>query len=160
LDLTGLLPTPAEVDAFVNDPAPNAYDKLVDRLLASPHYGERWGRFWLDVVRYADSSGFEFDIDVTNAWRFRDYVIRAFNNDKPYNQLIKEQLAGDELDKPTDDSRIATTYYRIGPRVRFREKNYPSYRYDYMDDMVRTTFQGFMGLSVNCSRCHDHKFDP
>src|SRR5262249_33954162 len=127
LDLTGLLPTPAEVDAFVNDPAPNAYDKLIDRLLESPHYGERWGRFWLDVVRYADSSGFEFDIDVTNAWRFRDYVIRAFNNDKPYNQLIKEQLAGDELDKPTDDSRIATTYYRIGPRVRFREKNYPSY---------------------------------
>ena len=160
LDLTGLLPTPAEVDAFVKDPAPNAYDQLVDRLLGSPHYGERWGRFWLDVVRYADSSGFEFDVDVANAWRFRDYVIKAFNEDKPYNQLILEQLAGDELDHPTEDSLIATTYYRIGPRVRFREKNYPSYRYDYMDDMVRTTFQGFMGLSVNCSRCHDHKFDP
>ena len=160
LDLVGLLPTPDEVEAFVKDPAPNAYDKLVDKLLESPHYGERWGRFWLDVVRYADSSGFEFDVDVTNAWRYRDYVIKAFNTDKPYNQLIKEQLAGDELDHPTEDSLIATTYYRVGPRVRFREKNYPSYRYDYMDDMVRTTFQGFMGLSVNCSRCHDHKFDP
>ncbi len=95
-----------------------------------------------------------------NAWRYRDYVIKAFNEDKPYNQFIIEQLAGDELDHPTYDSLTATTFYRIGPRVRFREKNYPSYRYDYMDDMVRTTFQGFMGLSVNCARCHDHKFDP
>jgi hypothetical protein len=160
LDLEGLLPTPAEVDAFVKDPAPDGYQKLIDRLLASPHYGERWGRFWLDVVRYADSSGFEFDIDITNAWRYRDYVIKAFNTDKPYDQFVIEQLAGDELDHPTEDSLIGTTYYREGPRVRFREKNYPSYRYDYMDDMIRTTFQGFMGLSVNCARCHDHKFDP
>jgi len=160
LDLLGLLPPVKEVEAFVNDPAPDAYDKLIDRLLASPHYGERWGRFWLDVVRYADSSGFEFDMNVDNAWRYRDYVIRAFNEDKPYNRFIIEQLAGDEVDHPTYDSLIATTYYRIGPRVRFREKNYPSYRYDYMDDMIRTTYQGFMGLSVNCARCHDHKFDP
>jgi len=160
LDLVGLLPPAAEVDAFVKDPAPDAYEKLVDRLLASPHYGERWGRNWLDVVRYADSSGFEFDISVENAWRYRDYVIKAFNEDKPYDRFVVEQLAGDELDNPDNDSLIATTYYRIGPRVRFREKNYPSYRYDYMDDMIRTTFQGFMGLSVNCARCHDHKFDP
>jgi len=160
LDLIGLLPPPEEVEAFVKDPAPDAYSKLVDKLLASPNYGERWGRNWLDVVRYADSSGFEFDITVENAWRYRDYVIKAFNEDKPYNQFIIEQLAGDELDKPTPDSLIATTYYRVGPRVRFREANYPSYRYDYMDDMVRTTFQGFQGLSVNCARCHDHKFDP
>lgn len=160
LDLTGLLPPAAEVDKFVQDSSPDAYQKLVDRLLDSPHYGERWGRFWLDVARYADSSGFEFDITVENGWRYRDYVIKAFNQDKPYDQFIIEQLAGDELDKPTYDSLTATTFYRIGPRVRFREKNYPSYRYDYMDDMIRTTFQGFMGLSVNCARCHDHKFDP
>jgi hypothetical protein len=160
LDLVGLLPPPAEVDAFVKDPAPDAYDKLIDKLLASPNYGERWGRFWLDVVRYADSSGFEFDINIDNAWRYRDYVIKAFNEDKPYNRFVVENLAGDELDNPTNDSLTATTYYRLGPRVRFREKNYPSYRYDYMDDMVRTTYQGFMGLSVNCARCHDHKFDP
>jgi len=160
LDLWGLLPPVKDVEAFVQDPAPDAYAKLVDRLLASPHYGERWGRFWLDVVRYADSSGFEFDITVDNAWRYRDYVIKALNEDKPYNQFIMEQIAGDELDHPTYDSLIATTYYRVGPRVRFREKNYPSYRYDYMDDMIRTTYQGFMGLSVNCARCHDHKFDP
>ena len=160
LDLLGLLPPPAEVEAFVNDSSPKAYENLVERLLASPHYGERWGRFWLDVVRYADSSGFEFDMTIENAWRYRDYVIQAFNQDKPYDRFIVEQLAGDELDRPDQDSLIATTYYRVGPRVRFREKNYPSYRYDYMDDMIRTTFQGFMGLSVNCSRCHDHKFDP
>jgi len=160
LDLIGLLPPPETVDAFVKDSAPDAYEKLIDRLLASPSYGERWGRNWLDVVRYADSSGFEFDINIDNAWRYRDYVIKAFNEDKPFDQFVVEQLAGDELDHPTNDSLTATTYYRVGPRVRFREKNYPSYRFDYMDDMIRTTFQGFMGLSVNCARCHDHKFDP
>jgi hypothetical protein len=160
LDLVGLLPPPAEVEKFVNDPSPKAYENLVEQLLASPHYGERWGRDWLDVARYADSSGFEYDLTIENAWRYRDYVIKAFNEDKPYNQFIVEQLAGDELDHPTFDSLTATSFYRIGPRVRFREKNYPSYRYDYMDDMIRTTFQGFMGLSVNCARCHDHKFDP
>ena len=160
LDLLGLLPPAEEVARFVKDPAPDAYEKLVDRLLASPQYGERWGRFWLDVVRYADSSGFEYDLNIDNAWRYRDYVIKAFNEDKPYNRFVVEQIAGDELDQPDFDSLTATTYYRIGPRVRFREKNYPSYRYDYMDDMIRTTYQGFMGLSVNCARCHDHKFDP
>ncbi len=160
LDLIGLLPPTEVVEAFVKDDSPDAYSKLVDKLLASPNYGERWGRFWLDVVRYADSSGFEYDRDIPNAWRYRDYVIKAFNEDKPFNQFIVEQIAGDELDNPTNDSLTATTFYRIGPRVRFREKQNPSNRYDYMDDMIRTTFQGFMGLSVNCARCHDHKFDP
>jgi len=160
LDLTGLLPTPQEVQAFVNDPSPRAYENLIERLLSSPHYGERWGRFWLDVVRYADSSGFEHDKDLANAWRYRDYVIQAFNQDKPFDRFILEQLAGDELDERNFDSLTATSYYRIGPRVRFREKDNPYYRYEYLDDVIRTTFQGFMGLSVNCARCHDHKFDP
>ncbi len=160
LDLTGLLPAPEEVDAFVNDPSPRAYEELVERLLASRHYGERWGRFWLDVVRFAESSGFEHDRTLDTAWRYRDYVIKALNEDKPYNEFLIEQIAGDELDQPTYDSLIATAFYRIGPRVRFREKTNPYYRYDYLDDIVRTTFQGFMGLSVHCARCHDHKFDP
>jgi hypothetical protein len=160
LDLIGLLPSTQEVEAFINDRSPRAYEDLIERLLASPHYGERWGRFWLDVVRYADSSGYEHDRDLANAWRYRDYVIRAFNEDKPYNRFVLEQLAGDELEDPGYDRLIATTYYRIGPRVRFREKDNPYYRYEYLDDMIRTTFQGFMGLSVNCARCHDHKFDP
>jgi hypothetical protein len=163
LDLTGLLPGPQEVDAFVNDPSPQAYQKLIERLLSSPHYGERWGRFWLDVARYADSSGYEHDYDIANAWRYRDYVIKSFNQDKSYNRFIIEQLAGDELGVEVDkdyDNLIATTYYRIGPRVRYREKDNPYYRYEYLDDTIRTTFQGFMGLSVNCARCHDHKFDP
>jgi hypothetical protein len=160
LDLIGLLPSPQEVDAFVNDSSPQAYENLIERLLSSSHYGERWGRFWLDVVRYADSSGYEHDRDIANAWRYRDYVIKAFNQDKPYNRFIVEQLAGDELPGRDYDNLIATTYYRIGPRVRFREKDNPYYRYEYLDDMIRTTFQGFMGLSVNCARCHDHKFDP
>jgi len=160
LDLIGILPTPTEVEAFVTDASPQAYEHLVERLLASPHYGERWGRFWLDVVRYADSSGYEHDKDIGNAWRYRDYVIKAFNQDKPYDRFILEQLAGDELEGEDYDRLIATTFYRIGPRVRFREKDNPYYRYEYLDDIIRTTFQGFMGLSVNCARCHDHKFDP
>jgi hypothetical protein len=160
LDLTGLLPSPAEVDAFVSDPSPRAYEDLVERLLASSHYGERWGRFWLDVVRFAESSGYEHDRTLNTAWRYRDYVIDSFNKDKSYNRFVIEQLAGDELDQPTDQSLIATAFYRVGPRVRFREKDNPQYRYDYLDDIIRTTFGGFMGLSVQCARCHDHKFDP
>jgi hypothetical protein len=160
LDLTGLLPSPAEVDAFVSDSSPRAYEDMIERLLASSHYGERWGRFWLDVVRFAESSGYEHDRTLNTAWRYRDYVIKSLNDDKPYNQFVIEQLAGDEMDKPTDDSLIATAFYRVGPRVRFREKDNPYYRYDYMDDILRTTFGGFMGLSVQCARCHDHKFDP
>ncbi|HLX44646.1 MAG TPA: PSD1 and planctomycete cytochrome C domain-containing protein, partial [Bryobacteraceae bacterium] len=160
LDLVGLLPTPAEVDAFVKDPSPRAYENLVDKLLDSPHYGERWARMWLDVSRYADSTGYEFDYDYDDAWRYRDYVIKAFNQDKPYNQFILEQLAGDELDQPTFDSLTATGFVRLGPRVADRDLENPNYRFDYLDDMVRTTLQGFQALTVNCARCHDHKFDP
>jgi hypothetical protein len=160
LDLIGLLPEPGEVDAFVSDTSPQAFEKVVDGLLGSPHYGERWARHWLDVARYADSWGHIHDDDNPNAWRYRDYVIKAFNEDKPYNQFIIEQLAGDELEHVTNDSLIATSFHRIGPRVRFREKQNPHYRYDYMDDMIGTTARGFLGLTVNCARCHDHKFDP
>ena len=160
LDLTGLLPSPAEVDAFLHDSSPRAYENLIDKLLASPHYGERWARMWLDVARYADSTGYEFDYDYPDAWRYRDYVIKAFNQDKPYNQFILEQLAGDELDHPTFDSVTATGFVRLGPRVADRDLENPNYRFDYLDDMARTTFQAFQALTINCARCHDHKFDP
>jgi hypothetical protein len=160
LDVIGLLPDPAEVESFVNDTSPDAYAKVVDRLLASPHYGERWARHWLDVARYADSWGHIHDDDNPNAWRYRDYVIQAFNQDKPYDHFILEQVAGDELDHVTYDSLIATSFHRIGPRVHFREKQNPQYRYDYLDDMLSTTAKGFLALTVNCARCHDHKFDP
>ncbi len=160
LDLVGLLPSPAEVDAFVKDPSPRAYENVIDRLLDSPHYGERWARMWLDVARYSDSTGYEYDYDYADAWRYRDYVIKAFNQDKPYNQFILEQLAGDELDNPTFDSVTATGFVRLGPRVLDRDLENPNYRFDYLDDIVRTTFQGFQALTLNCARCHDHKFDP
>ena len=160
LDVIGLLPEPAEVEAFVKDDSPRAFEKVVDRLLASPHYGERWARHWLDVARYADSWGHIHDDDNPNAWRYRDYVIRAFNQDKPYDRFILEQVAGDELDDVTNDSLIATSFHRIGPRVHFREKQNPQYRYDYLDDMLSTTSKSFLALTVNCARCHDHKFDP
>jgi hypothetical protein len=159
LDLLGLLPPRDEVETFVKDPAPDAWEKLVDRLLASPHYGERWGRHWLDVARYADSWGHIHDDDNPNAWRYRDYVIQSFNQDKPYDQFIREQLAGDELDEVTYDTLIATGFHRIGPRVLFREKQNPHYRYDYLDDMIATTSRAFLGLTVSCARCHNHKFD-
>jgi hypothetical protein len=160
LDLVGLLPSPAEVGAFVNDPSPRAYENLVNKLLDSPHYGERWARMWLDVARYADSTGYEYDYDYADAWRYRDYVIKAFNQDEPYNQFILEQLAGDELDNPTFDGLTATGFVRLGPRVLDRDLENPNYRFDYLDDMVRTTYQAFQALTINCARCHDHKFDP
>jgi hypothetical protein len=160
LDLTGLLPSLEEVEAFVADESVDAFAKIVDRLLDSPHYGERWARHWLDVARYADSMGYEQDFDLPDAWRYRDYVVQAFNNDKPYDRFILEQLAGDELDKPTFETLTATGFHRVGPRVGFREKDNPDYRYTYLDDMIGTTSRAFMGLSVNCARCHDHKFDP
>ncbi len=160
LDLTGLLPPPEEVEGFERDPSPQAWEALLDRLLDSPHYGERWARHWLDVARYADSWGHIHDDDNPNAWRYRDYVIRSLNEDKPYNQFILEQLAGDELDEVTYDALIATGFSRIGPRVLFREKQNPHYRYDYLDDLIGTTSRAFLGLTVSCARCHDHKFDP
>ena len=159
LDLVGLLPPPEVVDAFVADPSQQAFARLVDRLLDSPRYGERWGRHWLDAVRYADSSGYEHDYDQPHAWRYRDYVIAAFNEDKPYDRFVKEQLAGDEIENPSFDSLIATGMLRVGPRVLFREKDNPQYRYTYLDDMIATTGRVFLGLTVDCARCHDHKFD-
>jgi Protein of unknown function (DUF1553)/Protein of unknown function (DUF1549)/Planctomycete cytochrome C len=160
LDVLGLPPTPAQVDSFIADRSPNAWEHLIDRLLASPHYGERYGRLWLDVARYADSAGFEYDVHRPNAWRYRDYVIKSFNDDKPYNQFLIEQIAGDEMDGKTDDSLIATGFLRMGPRVLFREKDNPERRYDYLDEIIGTIGKGTLGLTVNCARCHNHKFDP
>ncbi len=160
LDLIGLPPTPQEAAEFLNDKSKDAWEKLVDRLLASPHYGERWGRHWLDVARYADSNGFEHDFDRPNAWRYRDYAIRAFNEDKPYDQFIREQIAGDEIAHVTNDSLIATGFLRSYAKVGFREKDNPEFRYEYLDDIIATIGRGILGLTVQCARCHDHKFDP
>jgi hypothetical protein len=160
MDLIGLPPTLAETEQFLNDQKPDAWERLIDRLLASPHYGERWGRHWLDVARYADSNGFEHDFDRPNAWRYRDYVIRAFNDDKPYNTFLREQIAGDEIPKVTPESLIATGFLRQYAKVGFREKDNPENRFDYLDDMIGTIGRGILGLTVQCARCHDHKFDP
>ena len=158
-DLTGLPPTPADAEAYLADDSPHAFRRLVDRLLSSPQYGERWARHWLDLVRFAETNSFERDTVKPFAWRYRDYVIRALNDDKPYDQFIREQLAGDELDDVTADSIIATGFYRLGawddePTDRLQA------RYDELDDIVTTTSQVFLGLTVNCARCHDHKLDP
>ena len=160
LDLLGLPPSPAEVARFVADDRPDAWERLIDTLLASPHYGERYGRHWLDVARYADSAGFEYDVHRPNAWRYRDYVIRSFNEDKPFDVFLTEQIAGDEVDGTTPDSLIATGFLRAGPRVLFREKDNPERRFDYLDDVLGTIGKGTLGLTINCARCHDHKFDP
>jgi hypothetical protein len=160
LDLIGLPPSPAETAEFLNDQAPDAWEKLIDRLLASPHYGERWGRHWLDLARYADSQGFEHNYDRPNAWRYRDYVIRAFNEDKPYNDFIREQIAGDELKTVTNDSLIATGFLAGYAKVGFREKDNPEFRYEYLDDNIATIGRGILGLTIQCARCHNHKFDP
>ena len=160
LDLIGLPPTLEETAEFLADTEWGAWGRLIERLLASPHYGERWGRHWLDVARYADASGFEYDYDRPNAWRYRDYVVNAFNQDKPYNLFIKEQIAGDELDHTTDETRIATGFLRAGPRVLFREKDNPDRRFDYLDDVIATIGRGVLGMTVHCARCHNHKFDP
>ena len=158
LDLTGLLPSPEEVTAFVNDNSKDSFKKVVDHLLDSPRYGERWGRHWLDVARYADSAGYEMDYDYPNAWRYRDYVIRSFNEDKPYNQMVLEPLAGDELDEITHDSLIATGFNRVMPTIGFREKDNPQYRYTYLNDMISTTSRGFMGLTVAATTTSSIRF--
>ena len=160
LDLIGLPPTLEQVEEFLADTERGAWERLIDKLLDSPHYGERWGRHWLDVARYADTDGFEQDYVRLNMWRYRDYVIDAFNDDKPYNQFLREQIAGDELDHVTDETRIATGFLRSGPRVNFREKDNPERRHDYLDDMLATVGRGVLGMTVHCARCHDHKFDP
>ena len=157
--VTGLPPTEQERRDFLADDSPDAWEQVVDRLLASPHYGEQWGRHWLDLVRYADTNSFERDDDKPHAWRYRDYVIRSFNADKPYDEFVIEQLAGDEAESPTTDQLIATGYYRLGiwddePADALQA------RYDWLDDIVSTTGQTFLGLTVGCARCHDHKIDP
>lgn len=158
-DLTGLPPTPAEVSEFLADASPDAYEKLIDRLLKSERYGEQWARHWLDVVRYADTNSFERDGPKPNAWRYRDYVIRAFNSDKPYDRFIREQLAGDELPDGGTDGLIATGFYRLGlwddePADRLLAQ------FDGYDDIITTVSNGLLGVTVNCARCHDHKIDP
>lgn len=157
LDLIGLPPTPAEVREFLDDSSPQAWSRLVEKLLASPHYGERQARYWLDLTRYADSGGYEYDNDRPTAWRYRDWVVRAFNADMPYDQFIREQLAGDELDHPTRDSIIATGFLRLGPENNLKNE---MTRQDELDDIVSTTAQTFLGMTVGCARCHNHKFDP
>jgi len=158
-DLTGLPPSPAEVESFLADTSPRAWEQLIDRLLESPRYGEKWGRHWLDLVRFAESNSYERDGDKPNAWRYRDYVIRAFNSDKSYDRFLREQLAGDEFANPDADAIIATGFYRLGiwdDEPADRELA----RYDGLDDIVATTGQVFLGLTVDCARCHNHKIDP
>ena len=161
-DLTGLPPTPKQIESFLQESSRNpksAYSDLIDRLLESPHYGERWARHWLDVVRYAESNSYERDETKPFVWRYRDYVIRAFNDDKPYNQFVLEQLAGDEIDEVTPDSMIATGYYRLGI---WQDEPVDSEQelFEDLDDLVRTTGEVFLGMTIGCARCHDHKLDP
>ena len=170
-DLTGLPPTPEEVDTFVRDSGSDLstlnsqLSTLLDRLLASPRYGERWGRHWLDVVRYTESQGFEYDHPRNNAWHYRDYVIRSFNDDKPYDRFMKEQVAGDAMEPVTSDGIIATSLLVCGPwdaagNIQKNETQKMITREEEMEDMISVVGQTFLGLTVNCARCHSHKFDP
>jgi hypothetical protein len=158
-DLTGLLPTPAERDAFLADHLPDAYERLVDRLLRSPHFGERWAQHWLDVVRFAETEGFKLDKLRPDAWRYRDYVIRACNNDLPYDRFLGQQIAGDELEPDNPDARIATGFYRLHPEES-NGSNYLMVRQDILDDITDVFGTTFLGLTLGCARCHNHKFDP
>jgi mono/diheme cytochrome c family protein len=169
-DLHGLPPTPEEVESFVNDPAPDAYEKLLDRLLASPRYGERWGRHWLDVAGYADSEGFSpDDAPRPHAWKYRDYVIRSFNADRPFNELIVEQLAGDELVRPPYpslapadlDKLIATGFLRLAPDgTGARDVDQKTARNQVVSDTIKIVSSAFLGLTVGCAQCHNHRYDP
>jgi hypothetical protein len=160
-DLVGLPPTPAEVNEFVNDHSSDASEKLVDRLLASPHYGERWAQKWLDVVRFADTNGFELDADRAHAWRYRDYVIDSFNQDKPYDRFIKEQIAGDEFYPEDKQALVATGYLRAGSEHLVAGNIDPAVsRQEVLTEIATSVGQTYMGLTVNCARCHNHKFDP
>ena len=162
-DLTGLPPTPEEVEKFVNDPDPKAYEKLIDRLLASPHYGERWGRHWLDVVRFGESNGFERNVIIDNLWPFRDYVIRSINEDKPFDQFIREHIAGDVIGKGLPDQEIGSAFLVAGPYDNVGNQDpvaAAQIRANTIDEMIRATGESFLGLTMGCSRCHDHKFDP
>ena len=168
-DLIGLPPTPEEIADFVNDPATEreAFEKVVERLLSSPHYGEHWARHWLDVVRYADSSGFANDYERGNAWRYRDYVVRSFNEDKPYDQFIREQVAGDEIADSQGDEKtlnsellVATGFLRMGPWELTGMEVPKIARQRFLDDVTNSVGETFLSHSLQCARCHDHKFDP
>jgi hypothetical protein len=159
-DLTGLPPTPEEMDAFLADTSADAYARVVDRLLASPHYGERWGRHWLDVVRYADTGGFEADHRYPGAWRYRDYVIRSLNADKPFDRFVQEQVAGDELWPDDPDAVTATGLYCVGPALAESAMVSNQLENEWLTDAADTTGAAFLGLTFGCARCHDHKYDP
>lgn len=159
-DLTGLPPTPAEVDAFVNDKSADAYAGLISGLLASPRYGEQQARHWLDVVRYADTSGFSNDYERPNAWRYRDYVIRSFNDDKPFDRFILEQIAGDELDPRDPQMQIAIGFLRMGPWEHTGMTVAAVTRQQFLDDVTHSVGVTFLGQGLRCAACHDHKFDP
>ncbi|MBX9578795.1 MAG: DUF1549 and DUF1553 domain-containing protein [Gemmataceae bacterium] len=158
-DLTGLPPTPAEADAFVKDESADAYEKVVDRLLASPAFGERQALWWLDLVRYAESDGFKADDPRPDAWRYRDYVIRSFNADKPYDRFLKEQLAGDELSPGDPDALVATGFLRHYPDE-YNAVNLEQRRQEILNDIADTTAAAFLGITLGCAKCHDHKTDP
>ncbi len=158
-DLIGLPPTPEEVESFARDSSADAWTKVVDRLLASPRYGVRWGRHWLDLARYADSNGYEFDEPRPEAWRYRDYVIRSFNADKPYDRFVKEQIAGDELAPIDPDALTATGFNLLGPDMT-DSADQVRRRLNTLTDMTDTTALAFLGLTLTCARCHDHKFEP
>ena len=160
-DLTGLPPQPSDIEAFVNDPSPGAYEKLIDRLLASPQYGEKWGQHWLDLVRFSETDGFEYDTHRHDAYRFRDYTIRAFNRDKPYTDFLREQLAGDELSKIDEEMRIASGFNRLGPlRKNAGNQEVASSRNEQLTEMTNIVGSALLGVTLGCARCHDHKFDP
>ena len=160
-NLHGLPPTPEEVAAFVADKDPKAYEKLVERLLASPRYGEQWARHWLDVVRFAESDGYEYDTHRPDAYRFRDYVIGSFNEDKPYDLFLKEQLAGDEMDPKNDTLLVASGFNRLGPlRKNAGNQDVASSRTEVLTEMANIVGAGMLGMTMGCARCHDHKFDP
>ncbi len=162
-DLTGLPPTPEEVEAFVRSEEQDAYEQLIDRLLASPHYGERWGRHWLDVVRFGESVGFEKNTIINNLWPFRDYVIDSINADKPFDQFIREHIAGDVIGKGTPDVEIGSAFLVAGPYDNVGNKDefqIAQIRANTLDEMISATGQAFLGMTLGCARCHDHKFDP
>ncbi|MGE3818601.1 MAG: PSD1 and planctomycete cytochrome C domain-containing protein [Isosphaeraceae bacterium] len=158
-DLLGFPPSFEEIEAFANDPSTDAYERLVDRLLASPHFGERWARHWLDVARYAETSGYERDQPKPHAWKYRDWVVQAMNQDMPFDQFVMEQLAGDELPEPSESTVTATGFLRLGTWN--DEPNDPNeYKYERLEDVVHATSTAFLAMTVKCARCHDHKFDP
>ena len=158
-DLTGLPPTPDELDAFLADQAPGAYERVVDRLLNSPRYGERWAQHWLDLARYADTDGFEYDAVRPDAWRYRDWVVAALNDDMPYDRFVRFQLAGDEVMPGMPEAIVATGFNRCYPdMVDLNDQNLR--RQNALNDITETTGLVFLGLTFGCARCHDHKFDP